>query len=63
MEFISWLGFFPTPVCVKEAAVIRGIKCTEHASPLSPEQEIKRHEFREWFRAWLPEVQKDCLSG
>lgn len=63
MEFIAWLGFFPTPVGVKEAAVIRGIKCKEHAAPLSPEQEIKRQEFRDWFRAWLPEVQKDCVRG
>ena len=63
MEFIAWLDFFPTPVGVKEAAVLRGIKCAEHACPLSPEQEIKREEFHDWFRAWLPAVQKDCANA
>jgi 4-hydroxy-tetrahydrodipicolinate synthase len=59
-EFIGWLGFFPVPVGVKEAAALRGIKCTVHAVPLSPAQKTKRSEFREWFESWLPAVQREC---
>jgi dihydrodipicolinate synthase/N-acetylneuraminate lyase len=61
-EFIGWLRFFPVPVGVKEAAALRGIKCTEHAVPFSSGQEAKREEFREWFKAWLPAVQKECVD-
>lgn len=61
-EFIGWLGFFPTPVGVKEAAVLRGIKCAQHAVPLSQEQEAKREDFRGWFKTWLPVVQKECVE-
>ena len=61
-EFIGWLGFFPTPVGVKEAAVLRGIKCAEHAVPFSPGQEAKLEEFRAWFKEWLPVVQKECVD-
>ena len=61
-EFLAWLGHFPVPVGVKEAAALRGIKCTEHAVPFSPAQDVKLEEFRTWFRAWLPAVQKECLD-
>ncbi len=61
-EFIGWLGCFPTPVGVKEAAVLRGIKCAGHAVPFTPAQEAKREEFRAWFKAWLPVVQKECVD-
>ncbi len=61
-EFITWTGAFPTPVGVKEAAVLRGIKCAEHAAPFSPAQELKREEFTAWFKAWLPVVQKECVD-
>jgi 4-hydroxy-tetrahydrodipicolinate synthase len=61
-EFIGWLGFFPVPVGVKEAAMLRGIKCAEHAVPLSSAQEARREEFRAWFKAWLPVVQKECVD-
>lgn len=60
MEFIAWLAFFPVPVGVKEAAALRGIQCGVHAAPLSAGQKIKREEFRAWFQAWLPQVQKEC---
>ncbi|MEO8127554.1 MAG: dihydrodipicolinate synthase family protein [Bryobacteraceae bacterium] len=61
-EFLAWLGFFPTPAGVKEAAILRGIKCGDHAVPFSPGQEAKREEFRAWFKTWLPVVQKECVD-
>jgi dihydrodipicolinate synthase/N-acetylneuraminate lyase len=62
MEFIEWLGFFPVPVGVKEAAALRGIQCNVHAVPLSGEQKLKLEEFRGWFQAWLPQVQRECAQ-
>ncbi|MDX2149199.1 MAG: dihydrodipicolinate synthase family protein [Bryobacteraceae bacterium] len=59
-EFLAWLEQFPTPVGVKEAAALRKLKPGPHALPLPPDTETKLAQFREWFRAWLPEVRKDA---
>ncbi|MBI2680002.1 MAG: dihydrodipicolinate synthase family protein [Candidatus Solibacter usitatus] len=61
-EFLNWLEKFPTPVGVKMAAAERGLKIGPLATPLSPASSRLLDEFREWFRAWLPSVQKDAES-
>lgn len=61
-EFIQWLDRFPAPLGVKEATALRGLKIGPPASPLSPEKQQELDEFRAWFKAWLPVVQKECAG-
>lgn len=61
-EFIAWHDQFPTPVVIKTAARERGLKIGPLASPLSPAAQKRLDEFREWFRAWLPDVQREAAS-
>ena len=61
-EFLDWLEKFPTPVGVKTAAAARGLKIGPLATPLSPASSRLLEEFREWFRAWLPNVRKEAES-
>jgi hypothetical protein len=56
------LDKFPAPVGVKMAATERGLKIGPLATPLSPASTRILDEFCEWFRAWLPCVQKDAES-
>ena len=62
-EFLQRIACFPVPVGVKEAAAMRGIKCTAHSVPFSAAQQVKRDEFCEWFKSWLPLVQKECAAA
>jgi dihydrodipicolinate synthase/N-acetylneuraminate lyase len=52
-EFLDRLGRFPTPVAIKAALAVRGIKTGHAPVPLAPETQAALDEFREWFRAWL----------
>ena len=57
-EFIAWIDRFPTPVGVKVATAVRGFKVGPVAMPLSKEKTALLEEFKAWFKAWLPVVQK-----
>jgi len=59
-EFIDWHDRFPTPVIIKTAARERGLKIGPLATPLSPAAQKLLDQFREWFRAWLPLVQREA---
>lgn len=59
-QFIEWIDRMPVPVGIREAAAVRGIKIGPHAVPLRGVQERLAAEFREWFKGWLPDVQKEC---
>jgi 4-hydroxy-tetrahydrodipicolinate synthase len=61
-EFIDWHDRFPTPVAIKAAAHERGLKTGPRAVPLSPAAQKLLDEFREWFRAWLPLVQREASA-
>lgn len=61
-EFIAWHDQFPTPVVIKTAIRERGLMIGPLASPLSPAAQRRLDEFREWFRAWLPDVQREAAS-
>ncbi|MGD0364596.1 MAG: dihydrodipicolinate synthase family protein [Bryobacteraceae bacterium] len=52
-EFLERLGRFPTPVAIKAALAVRGIKTGALPVPLAPATQTALEEFREWFRAWL----------
>jgi dihydrodipicolinate synthase/N-acetylneuraminate lyase len=58
-EFVTWIERFAFPFGLKEAVNLRGLKAGPHALPPSRETERQLGEFREWFRAWLPEVLKE----
>jgi dihydrodipicolinate synthase/N-acetylneuraminate lyase len=61
-EFIAWHDRFLTPVVIKAAARERGLQIGPLASPLGPAAQKRLDEFREWFRAWLPDVQRETMS-
>jgi dihydrodipicolinate synthase/N-acetylneuraminate lyase len=58
-EFIERIDRLPTPVGVREAAAIRGIKIGPHAIPFNDGSARAVEEFRSWFKAWLPDLKKD----
>lgn len=57
-EFTAWVGEFPTPVAIKTAVALRGIKTGPLPVPLTPEKQRRLEQFREWFTAWLPAAKK-----
>ena len=59
-QFIAWTDRLAVPVCIKEAATVRGLKLGPHAIPPRGEQERTVAQFREWFKPWLAEVQREC---
>jgi 4-hydroxy-tetrahydrodipicolinate synthase len=61
-EFIRWLDRLPVPMGIKAATEVRGLQVGPPAVPLSPQSQRAQEEFREWFKAWLPVVQKEAGS-
>lgn len=59
-EFIGWIDTFPTPVGIREALGMRGLKVGPHAAPLSAEEQRRLAQFKAWFQGWWPEVLKEC---
>jgi len=59
-EFLDWVVLAPAPAIIRKAAAVRGLKTGEPASPPGPESRRKLDEFGEWFRGWLPLVEKEC---
>jgi 4-hydroxy-tetrahydrodipicolinate synthase len=52
-EFVRRIERFPTPVGIKAALAVRGIKTGHLATPLGRETRAALDEFREWFSVWL----------
>ncbi len=57
-EFLAWSAAFPSPLLVKVAAGVRGMKPGAPAMPLSPARQHRLDEFRRWFEGWLPAVKQ-----
>ncbi len=53
-EFLRWSSQFPSPVAVKTAAAVRGVKTGPLLAPLAPHKEALVERFRQWFKEWLP---------
>jgi 4-hydroxy-tetrahydrodipicolinate synthase len=62
-EFIDAIGGLPTPIGVKAAVAVRGVKCGPFASPLGADGSARVEQFRAWFRDWLPVVLKECKEA
>lgn len=62
-EFLRWIDLAPAPVAIREAAALRGLRVGPPATPPGPETQRKLGEFAEWFRGWLPAVQKECSDA
>ena len=52
-EFLHRLDRFPTPVAIKAALAVRGLKTGAAPVPLAPETQAALDEFKVWFKAWL----------
>ena len=59
-EFLQWADKLPTPVAVKEATVLRGLKLGPHSIPCEGQLRRDIDAFREWFKGWLPETLSEC---
>jgi 4-hydroxy-tetrahydrodipicolinate synthase len=57
-ELLDWTYKFPTPVLLKTATELRGIKVGPLAVPMSTDKQKLLAHFREWFKNWLPGVQQ-----
>ena len=57
-QFSGWAARFAPLVAVKIAAELRGIQVGSLPVPVAPHRARLVDEFREWFRAWLPESTK-----
>jgi 4-hydroxy-tetrahydrodipicolinate synthase len=53
-EFTAWVREFPSPIGIKTAVALRGIKTGPLPIPLTPQKQRRLEEFRAWFAAWLP---------
>lgn len=62
-EFILWIDRFPTPVGIREAAALRGLKIGPAAVPAGRNGQHGLAGFREWFKTWLPIVLKECKDA
>lgn len=59
-EFLARIDPLPTPIGVREAVALRGLKTGPHAVPLGEENTRRLGEFREWFPGFLAAAKKDC---
>ena len=57
-EFTTWIREFPSPVGIKTAVELRGVKTGPLAIPLTRHKQRRLEEFRAWFSAWLPAAKK-----
>ena len=62
-EFLSRASCFPFPMAIREALAMRRIKTGPHAVDPGDAAATRLAEFREWFRAWLPEVLNEARGA
>jgi len=57
-EFTAWTDRFPTPVAIKVATALRGLKVGPLAVPLGPDKCQALEDFQVWFKNWFPAILK-----
>ncbi|HKW96338.1 MAG TPA: dihydrodipicolinate synthase family protein [Bryobacteraceae bacterium] len=62
-EFIDWHERFPTPVAIKAATAVRGLKTGPFSTPLDAAGDARLEEFRQWFKSWLAAVQNEAAHA
>ena len=51
-QLLDWADLFPPFAAIRVATSLRRIKTGPHAIPLSPEQQRRMQEFKEWLTSW-----------
>lgn len=59
-QFIRWCDTMPTPMAVKEATALRGLKLGPHSLSCDGDMQRDVDAFRAWFKDWLPDVLSEC---
>ncbi|HET8550351.1 MAG TPA: dihydrodipicolinate synthase family protein, partial [Bryobacteraceae bacterium] len=62
-EFISRATPYPAPTAIREAVAARGLRTGQPAAPLAAAKVRALGEFREWFKGWLPQVQREAQQA
>jgi 4-hydroxy-tetrahydrodipicolinate synthase len=62
-EFVARISELPVPAGIKTAVAARGIKSGPLAVPLGNAGNQRIEAFQQWFREWLPLVQKECTEA
>jgi dihydrodipicolinate synthase/N-acetylneuraminate lyase len=62
-EFVSRSQVFPIPTAIREAVSVRNLKTGHPAVPLDGTRTRLLADFRDWFKVWLPQVQKEVQQG
>lgn len=58
-SLLAWVPRFPSPVLIREACALRGIKTGGPALPLGEEGRKALDEFRSWFKDWIKVIERD----
>jgi dihydrodipicolinate synthase/N-acetylneuraminate lyase len=58
-DFLARALSFPFPIAFREAAAVRGLKPGPHPTPVGDKDSRRLDEFREWFAAWLRNLEAD----
>ena len=62
-ELLDWAVRFPQPTAWKAATEVRGLKVGTIGAALSPRKQRELEDFREWFRAWFPQMRKRTANA
>jgi 4-hydroxy-tetrahydrodipicolinate synthase len=60
LEFLDQIHKFPMTVGIKQAAVVRGWALDHIAVPPSEVSRAELDRYRDWLKAWIPAVLKEC---
>lgn len=59
-DLVQWVRRFPSPVAIRQASMLRGLKAGGPAVPLGEERRALLDEFSSWFRGWIKVIEQEC---